>query len=56
MESADIRKHKQEYDQKEVNYQNMINKLTKDNELVRSNLRQIYEELLSIAFPDQNDS
>ena len=36
--------------------QNMIGKLNNDNQLVKTNLREVYEELLTLVFPDQNDS
>jgi len=36
--------------------QSTIAKLNKDNQLVKTNLREIYEELLNIVYPDQNDT
>lgn len=51
-----LRGGREEIDKKEQFYQKEITKLNNDNTLLKENLRDIYESLLSIAFPDQNDS
>ena len=53
---GELRRRKEEAEQREVAGQGMIGKLNKDNQLVKTNLREIYEELLTIVYPDQNDS
>jgi hypothetical protein len=51
-----VRGGREENDRKEQQLQREVTKLTNDNNLLKENLRDIYESLLSIAFPDQNDS
>ena len=55
-EMSELRKKRDEAEQKENVGQSTIAKLSKDNQLVKTNLRQIYEELLNIVYPDQNDT
>jgi uncharacterized protein (DUF3084 family) len=55
-EVTDLRRKKEDAELREVNLQNTISKLNKDNQLVKTNLRDVYEELLSLVFPDHDDS
>lgn len=51
-----VRGGREEGDRKEQALQRELAKLSNDNALLKENLRDIYESLLSITFPDQNDS
>jgi hypothetical protein len=55
-ELVKVRGGREEADRKEQQLQREVGKLSNDNTLLKENLRDIYESLLSIAFPDQNDS
>lgn len=55
-EMGELKKKKEDLEQKESMNQSMISKLSKDNQLVKTNLREVYEELLNLVYPDQNDS
>jgi uncharacterized phage infection (PIP) family protein YhgE len=53
---AKLRGGREDIDKKEQLFQKELSKINNDNTLLKENLRDIYESLLSIAFPDQNDS
>jgi chromosome segregation ATPase len=55
-ELVKVRGGREEGERKEQQLQREATKLANDNSLLKENLRDIYESLLSIAFPDQNDS